>query len=172
VTFSAVELEEAAELARSFRLASMRLRLLAQPQVQREIAVLARDRARLSPEGYLDQRERLANRLRNFFTAEEIDMKVDRLVDPEFPDELVWTMNFVRETSPAPPRQRAPRTVGASFRHEIEPQRGIWVDERIESAARHIAAGLDKRESPGWAPKADTAATARQQVKRLRNLLP
>ena len=172
-----------AHLASSFRLERLRLRLLAQPQVQREWRKLARLRggdpghywlARLrgaAPEDYWPACERLAYKLRGFFTIDEIDLKAKRLADSGYSDEWVWGTVTPRRDLVEPPagRHRRPRATGMNFRHYLDTSRDIWVDERIESAARHIARGLDTRAAADGSEK--PGPTERKQISRLRALL-
>jgi hypothetical protein len=163
---------EEALLASSFRLGRFRMRLLAQPQVQREWRKLARQLV-ADPEGYRPACEHFSGKLRGFYTPEEIDQKVKRLADPDYPDAWVWGAVPVREVAKPTleDRQRRPRQTGASFRHYIDKSRDLWVDERIESAARHIAAGLDPRAVADGRHKPSGDAP-RKQISRLRALLP
>jgi len=172
----------------SAKLGALRLRLFAQPQVQREVRRLARLRKssqlRMTKpsDEYQSALERLAHKLRGFVSADELDAKAAKLADPDYPERYVWLMvpGIDAAECGGRDRQRAPRQAGPPFRKVVadydvkvdgEPVRKKqWVDERIESAAKHIALGLDMRDVADGSHKPD-GATERKQISRLRKLV-
>jgi hypothetical protein len=60
--------------------------VLAQPQVQKAIRRLATDR-RYRGDQFEPELTRLAEKLRGFFTPEQLRSKVKALQDPNYPDE-------------------------------------------------------------------------------------
>ena len=131
---------------------------------------------------YRAELERLARKLRGFVSVDELDAKVDRLANPTYPDAAVWGMVWGIDATERDVngRERAPRCPGPDFRRVVDSydvevdgeliRKERWVDERIESAAQHIAAGLGMRAPADGRGKSD-GATERKQISRLRRLV-